>query len=52
MESINTFGAYIHDIHKDSCSVKDDDLSFSTFSFKKSTKSNEEVIELFLKAEK
>jgi len=41
VESINTLGAYIYDLHKESCSVKEDDLSFSTFSFKKNIKMND-----------
>ena len=44
LESISTLGAFIYDLHKESCSIKDDDMGFSTFSFKKDTKSNDEVI--------
>ncbi len=52
VESINTLGSYIFDIHKESCSVKEDDLSFSTFSFRKDIKTTDQAIELFLKSEK
>jgi hypothetical protein len=52
VESIHTLGTHIYDLHKESCSVKEDDLSFSTFSFKEQVKSHEEVSTLFLAAEK
>jgi hypothetical protein len=52
VESINTLGTYIFEIHKESCSVKEDDLSFSTFSFRKDIKTTDQAIELFLKSEK
>lgn len=50
VESINTLGSYIFEIHKEACGVKEDDLSFSSFSFKKQPKSSDEVVEIFLKA--
>lgn len=52
VESINTLGTYIYEIHKDSCSVKEDDLSFSSLSYRRDIKTTDQVIEIFLKSEK
>ena len=52
VESINTFGSSIYEIHKEACSIKEDDLSFSTFSFKRKVKNHEEIAAMFLVAEK
>lgn len=52
VESINTFGCSIYDIHKEACSIKEDDISFSTFSFKRKVKNHDEVAAMFLVAEK
>jgi len=52
VESINSLGMYIYELHKTSCSLKEDDLNISTFAFRKIVKSHDEVSELFLKAEK
>lgn len=52
VESVNTLGTYIYEIHKESCSVKEDDLSFSTLSFRKDIKTTDQVIDIFLKSEK
>ena len=52
VESINTLGMYIYELHKNACSLKEDDLNITTFAFKKVVLSNDEVCELLLKAEK
>ena len=43
VESINTFGMYVFDLHKNACSLKEDDLNISTFAFKKVVNSNDHV---------
>ena len=52
VESIHSLGTHIYEIHKDACTVKEDDLSFSTFSFKLCPKSHDEALDLLIKAEK
>lgn len=52
LASINCIGKYIYDMHKESCSIKEDDLGLSSFSFSRNTKPNEEIIERFIVLEK
>lgn len=52
VESINSFGMYVYELHKNASSMKEDDLNISTFAFRKVVKSHDEVSELLLKAEK
>lgn len=51
-ESINTLGKHIYEVVKQSCSIKEDDISISIFSFSNRSKTHDEVVELLLQAEK
>ena len=51
-QSIQTLGNHIYDIMKQSCSVKEDDVNISIFSFSKQTKTHDEVVDLIIQAEK
>jgi hypothetical protein len=44
VESVHTLGRYIQELHRDSCSVKEDDLSFATATFKTSSLPHDQVI--------
>jgi hypothetical protein len=56
IESINSLGnyldykgSYIYELHKEACSIKDDDLGLSTFSYSTNLKTHDEVAQLLLK---
>ena len=52
VHSINCFGTYIYELVKGSCSVKEDDINLSSFSFDKDHESNQNIIDMLLQAEK
>lgn len=50
VHSVNCFGAYLYELVKSSCSVKEDDINLSSFSFDKNHESNQNIIDMLLQA--